>query len=812
MTGGRFDFDDGGTYCGGWEDGKAHGHGICTGPKGQGEYAGSWSHGFEIVGVYTWPSGNTYKGYWSQGKRHGLGVENKGKWMYRGEWSHGFKGRYGVRQSHNTPARYDGTWSNGLQDGYGIETYGDGGTYQGQWMGGMRHGYGVRQSVPYGMATVIRSPLHTPTGSRGGFVLNFHSDSEVVTGKKKGLFRRGSLFGSLRQLRKSDSRTSISSKRSSARSDAAMSRISSSDANSTISIGDGELPDEDFPLEDHVDATTTESYMGEWKNDKRNGFGVSERSNGMKYEGEWLNNKRHGYGCTVFPDGTKEEGKYKNNVLVRGIRKQLIPLKNPKTKEKVDRAVEGAQRAAAIARSKVEIAASSFSKKDWDESGRQAGRRASEQEGGGGSHVEAKAVIKRTAHARTKSEAAEQAAISAVHDSEIARAVARELSPNFYQPGPDYVKQQLKEPVEIKEVPVEKKEESPKDSPHFYRKGTTPPRSPETGPAATPSPSPLSSKKKGQIANSTSRKTSKEEKPSRKISKEEKSSHKASKDERPSRKLSKEERPAVSDGPKSSNVYVEAPPKPAKNQQPTTAPPPPHPPAVPVNGEVHSEYHSYYVKAPTRVPPPPDPEEDLEEEPNALALARMPPQPPKSFSTPTPKPASLRESKSDQKLRKQDSLKPKSLADTKKASMEIAENMEDTGPNSILVAMGKETPGQDGFCYPTDGEERTYGGCEGPDAMYVKLISSDGHEFIVKREHALTSGTIKAMLSGPGQFAENETNEVNFREIPSHVLSKVCMYFTYKVRYTNSSTEIPEFPIAPEIALELLMAANFLDC
>ena len=69
--------------------------------------------------------------------------------------------------------------------------------------------------------------------------------------------------------------------------------------------------------------------------------------------------------------------------------------------------------------------------------------------------------------------------------------------------------------------------------------------------------------------------------------------------------------------------------------------------------------------------------------------------------------------------------------------------------------------------------------------------------------------------------------QVNFREIPSHVLQKVCMYFTYKTRwapskgvgieishsrYTNSSTEIPEFPIPPEIALELLMAANFLDC
>lgn len=245
--------------------------------------------------------------------------------------------------------------------------------------------------------------------------------------------------------------------------------------------------------------------------------------------------------------------------------------------------------------------------------------------------------------------------------------------------GPDYVKQQLKEPVEIKEVPVEKKDRSPKDSPHFYRKGTTPPHSPATSPVATPPSSPHSSKKKGQLANSsTSRKTSKEEKPPRQTSKEEKSSHKNSKDERSNRKPSKEERVSVTDGLKGSQVHVEAPAKPAKIQQPTAASfPPLQPPAIPVNGEVHSEYHSYYVKAPTRVPPPPDPEEDLEEEPSALALARMPPHLPKSFSIPTPKPASIQESKSDQKLRKQDSLKPKSLADTKKASMEIAESMDE---------------------------------------------------------------------------------------------------------------------------------------
>ena len=127
MSGGRFEFDDGGAYCGGWEGGKAHGHGICTGPKGQGEFSGSWNYGFEVVGIYTWPSGNTYEGYWSQGKRHGLGVESKGHWIYKGEWTHGFKGRYGVRLSAGSGAKYEGTWNNGLQDGYGTETYADGG-------------------------------------------------------------------------------------------------------------------------------------------------------------------------------------------------------------------------------------------------------------------------------------------------------------------------------------------------------------------------------------------------------------------------------------------------------------------------------------------------------------------------------------------------------------------------------------------------------------------------------------------------------------------------------------------------------------
>jgi transcription elongation factor B subunit 1 len=36
------------------------------------------------------------------------------------------------------------------------------------------------------------------------------------------------------------------------------------------------------------------------------------------------------------------------------------------------------------------------------------------------------------------------------------------------------------------------------------------------------------------------------------------------------------------------------------------------------------------------------------------------------------------------------------------------------------------------------------------ESEYVKLISSDGFEFVIHREAAIRSGTIKNMLSGPG--------------------------------------------------------------
>ncbi|BFZ19616.1 hypothetical protein BsWGS_22655 [Bradybaena similaris] len=440
--GGRFDFDDGGTYCGGWEDGKAHGNGVCTGPKGQGEYAGAWQYGFEVSGVYTWPSGNAYKGQWFQGKRHGLGVENKGRWVYKGEWTQGFKGRYGVRASTTSGAKYEGTWTTGLQDGYGCESYADGGTYQGQWYRGTRHGYGVRQSVPYGLAShyrpktirasltslrsenedelVVKSRDKKLDESRGGFVLKAKSDETPPT-RRKSIFdkqgrsslRKTLMSGLKLKKQKSTGDINDSPKRQTGSVRSTISSISHVSADSSQSgvttasaYTDSNLS---FVSQDDItDINVTETYMGEWKNDKRCGFGVSERSDGLKYQGEWYNNRKYGYGLTTFKDGSKEEGKYKNNVLISsGKKNKLFLIRTSKLRERVDSAVLSAQRAAQIALQKADIA------------------------------------ITRMANARAKSEAADLASNRADADSDIARVKAKLYAPEFHQPGTDVMRKHI---------------------------------------------------------------------------------------------------------------------------------------------------------------------------------------------------------------------------------------------------------------------------------------------------------------------------------------------------------------------------------
>jgi elongin-C len=87
--------------------------------------------------------------------------------------------------------------------------------------------------------------------------------------------------------------------------------------------------------------------------------------------------------------------------------------------------------------------------------------------------------------------------------------------------------------------------------------------------------------------------------------------------------------------------------------------------------------------------------------------------------------------------------------------------------------------------------------------------SAEGHVFHLERKCAVVSGTIRAMLAG--EFKESG-GEIRFPELSTAILERVIQYFHYKVKWSNSTTPPPDFSIEPEYALDLLMAANYLDC
>jgi len=57
----------------------------------------------------------------------------------------------------------------------------------------------------------------------------------------------------------------------------------------------------------------TQRYEGEWKEDKRCGFGKILYDNGDRYEGEWLDNLKHGQGKFYYTNGNFYEGGWLSN-------------------------------------------------------------------------------------------------------------------------------------------------------------------------------------------------------------------------------------------------------------------------------------------------------------------------------------------------------------------------------------------------------------------------------------------------------------------------------------------------------------------
>ena len=137
---------------------------------------------------------------------------------------------------------------------------------------------------------------------------------------------------------------------------------------------------------------------------------------------------------------------------------------------------------------------------------------------------------------------------------------------------------------------------------------------------------------------------------------------------------------------------------------------------------------------------------------------------------------------------------------------------------------------------------------------FVRLRSAEKAVFVLERSVAQTSGLIRTMLSGGacGQGSRvlrvpcsglppsphplwacwaasltfyatslffcaraghaDGSKDIELPEITSAVLEKVIQYWHYKVKYQGSTKAIPEFHIPPELALNVLIAADYLEC
>ncbi|KAI9888821.1 MAG: hypothetical protein M1814_006224 [Vezdaea aestivalis] len=95
-------------------------------------------------------------------------------------------------------------------------------------------------------------------------------------------------------------------------------------------------------------------------------------------------------------------------------------------------------------------------------------------------------------------------------------------------------------------------------------------------------------------------------------------------------------------------------------------------------------------------------------------------------------------------------------------------------------------------------------------ADFVTLVSNDGHEFVVSRSAACVSGALSRMFDKKNGFKESIENRAEFEDFSGFVLGKIVEYFCYNEKFKETE-EPPEFEIPPEMCLELLMAADYLD-
>jgi hypothetical protein len=302
---GCFLWSCGDQYIGGWHLGKHHGKGrksFVDGSVIDGEFANGTAHGkckkvfacgdiFEGIfmnderhgfGKYTWRDGSAYVGEWEHDKMTGeCRRANKSSEIVSGTCSNGLQisplDPLDLNYA-NVVVEYKGDLSDGCYHGWGAATFVDGSSYVGNWTKGLFNGWGKFETT----GSVYEGEF--VDGKMHGYGMMLFSPQEANEGTDENVA--------------STANTCID----------IISALSMSAAN----------------VEEVLISSTMqqlnnlgEAYIGEWKADSINGFGVMVYENRSAYIGEFVMSVRDGSGTLVdFDSWEFKRGIWEDDSLI----------------------------------------------------------------------------------------------------------------------------------------------------------------------------------------------------------------------------------------------------------------------------------------------------------------------------------------------------------------------------------------------------------------------------------------------------------------------------------------------------------------
>ena len=372
---GTYTTKEGQRYVGAYRDGMRNGFGTYTFPNGEkyvGEFRNNDYHG---VGTLTYADGRRYVGEWQNDKRHGQGIEYQsgGAINRTGIWDSGTlvrslmvdPARFAAVTgpvatstaasrlpacpsdtrvlwnncvgsiTHDNGGRYNGEWRNDKFHGQGTYVWTTGAIYTGEYRDGKHHGLGT-----YTLADGKKYVGEFRDGNFNGRGVYYWPNGETHTGEFRDdkfngpatrTFPDGSRFvGEYRDDKRHgpgiDYRADGSIERSGVWQNGEFVRATTPEVAPSVTaavtsrVGTLAACPNGAPSPAWVACFGTytypdgRTYVGEWRQGKRNGPGTTTVADGRKYVGEFRDDKPHGQGNYTWPNGQKYVGEFRDGV------------------------------------------------------------------------------------------------------------------------------------------------------------------------------------------------------------------------------------------------------------------------------------------------------------------------------------------------------------------------------------------------------------------------------------------------------------------------------------------------------------------